>query len=500
MVFPIVGGNQSSGDIVTNSLLFNNDDSAYLEKSLSSPNTDKFTVAFWVKISGQRANVWSIGKRLTGETGDYYALTVDLGTGTGTGRLSVGGYNGVADSNTLAVNTAEGSGSPQGLTMRDVSAWQHHVYAFDTGQASAGDRFKWYVNGVLQSGYNTTTTPSQNVDLFSSSGSSFRIGRMYNDESRYMDGYLAEFYYVDGQQYDATYFGEFDSDSGIWVPVELDKGAGGAITFGTNGFYLQFKETGTSANASGIGADTSGNDNHFTPNNLAAVDVVTDTPQNNFCVLNAIDSNSNHTLSEGNTKLAWSAAAGNFGITKGTMGVSAGKWYWEVKYTYGNAGQFGFFDINDLDTTNTTDIAVDTSTFEGLAWRIDTSNNIKEIGTNQSADSGDDFSSGNILGIAFDADNGKLYGFQNGTEITGQDIANGTSLLNAVTVTDFYLPFISNGDGGSGTKTGTSEVNFGNPTFSVSSGNADANGHGNFEYAVPSGYFALCTKNLAQYG
>ena len=82
MVFPIVGGNQSSGDIVTNSLLFNNDDSAYLEKSLSSPNTDKFTVAFWVKISGQRANVWSIGKRLTGETGDYYALTVDLGTGT----------------------------------------------------------------------------------------------------------------------------------------------------------------------------------------------------------------------------------------------------------------------------------------------------------------------------------------------------------------------------------------------------------------------------------
>ena len=136
MVFPIVGGNQSTGDFVTNSLRFNNDDSAYLQKSLSSPNTDKFTVSFWVKISGARANIFSIGQRLTGETGDYYALSVDLGTGTGSGRLSLGGYNGVADSNTIAVNTAEATGP----VFRDPNAWQHHVYAFDTGQGTAGNR------------------------------------------------------------------------------------------------------------------------------------------------------------------------------------------------------------------------------------------------------------------------------------------------------------------------------------------------------------------------
>ncbi|MGY9060528.1 MAG: hypothetical protein ACKVHI_12165, partial [Candidatus Puniceispirillales bacterium] len=235
---------------------------------------------------------------------------------------------------------------------------------------------------------------------------------------------------------------------------------------------------------------------------LTAVDQSTDTCTNNFATMNPLDTNSNHTLSEGNLKTVYSAAAGTFGVTKGTIGVSAGKWYWEIKYTYGNAGQFGVFDVNDLDTLNTTDIfsAAGNSTFEGLAWRIDTSNNIKEVGVGQSADSGLDFTSGAILGIAFDADNGKFYGFKNGAEITGQDIGAGTSLLTAVTVSDFYLPFVSNGDGGSGTKTGTSEFNFGSPPFAISSSNADAKGHGNFEYTVPSGYYALNTKNLAEFG
>ena len=135
-----------------------------------------------------------------------------------------------------------------------------------------------------------------------------------------------------------------------------------------------------------------------------------------------------------------------------------------------------------------------------MGWRIDSSNNIKEVGEGQQADTNVDFSSGNILGIAFDADNGKIYAYNNGTELTSQDISAGTSLITALTVSDFFLPFISNGDGGSGTKTGTSEINFGNPTFSISSGNSDANGYGNFEYAVPSGYYALCTKNLAEFG
>ncbi len=483
MVFPIVGGNQSTGDFVTNSLRFNDDDSAYLTSgTLSSPNTDKFTVSFWVKISGARANIFSIGKRLTGETGDYYALTVDLGSGTGSGRLSLGGYNGVADSNTIAVNTD----TTTGPLFRDPSAWQHHVYAFDTGQGTAGNRLKWYLNGVLQSGYNTTTTPSQNVDLFDSSGTAFRIGRMYNDESRYMDGYLAEFYYVDGQQYDHTYFGE-TNDNGVWVPVENGKGAGGAITFGTNGFYLQFKETGTSANASGMGADTSGNGNHLTPTNLAALDVVTDTPQNNFAVINPLHrrlTNNDPAYSEGNLKLTGQTGDGQNNNAIATIQhLKSGKWYFECKATLAANGNFGV-GISDNPVGTNGNAASDSN---HVWYNKDGTIN---YGTSSSGSYGNSYTNGDIIGIAFDLDNGAIYFYKNGT-IQNSGTAARTDLLT--TMAEGYTPIGFNNKG-------VSEFNFGNPSFSISSGNSDANGHGNFEYAVPSGYFAVNTKNLAEYG
>ena len=504
MVFPIVGGNQSTGDFVTNSLRFNDDDSAYLTSgTLSSPNTDKFTVSFWVKISGARANIFSIGQRLTGETGDYYALTVDLGTGTGSGRLSLSGYNGVADSNTIAVNTAEATGP----VFRDTGAWQNHVYAFDTGQGTAGNRFKWYLNGVLQSSYTTTTTPSQNVDLFSSSGTSFRIGRMYNDESRYMDGYLAEFYYVDGQQYDHTYFGEFN-DNGVWVPVEKGKGAGGAITFGTNGFYLQFQETGTSANASGIGADTSGNGGHFTPSNLAAVDVVTDTPQNNFATFNplTIPAGASLTLSEGNCQFnGTSTDAG----AKATLGVAGGKWYWEVKVKMSDDGSSGSDRIL-VATENVRQITTATDPNSQGIWGIQSRSgsgatlNSFTNGTFSNGNSGSTgFNNGTVIGVALDADNGKIYFHKDGTytDLSGNtgDPAGGTNPTFTGLPTDgtFLFPYVENRVN----VTPSAQINFGGaPSFAISSGNSDANGHGNFEYAVPSGYYALNTKNLAEYG
>ena len=197
MVFPIVGGNQSTGDFVTNSLRLNDDDSPSLSLDLSSPNTDKFTLSMWVKMTGARTQLGSLGKRLTGEAGDNRSIDIEQGS---TGRLGISAYNGVADSNVAAYN----SNTNQGAMLRDVSAWYHIVYAFDTGQGTAANRFKWYINGVLQSGYNTTTTPSQNADLFDSSGSMIRIGKAINNESRFGDMYIAQYYYVDGQQYDHT--------------------------------------------------------------------------------------------------------------------------------------------------------------------------------------------------------------------------------------------------------------------------------------------------------
>ena len=513
MVFPVVGGTQLTGDFVTNSLRLNDDDSPYLERSLSSPNTDKFTVSCWVKLCGGRSQIANIGKRLTGEAGDNRSIDIQQDE-LSNGRLGINAYNGVADSNVAAYNSNTG----QGPLIRDSSAWYHFVYAFDTGQGTAGNRFKWYINGVLQSGYNTTTTPSQNADLFDSSGSGFRIGRAYNNESRYADMYVAEYYYVDGQQYDHTYFGEFN-DNGVWVPVENGKGAGGTITFGTNGFYLQFKETGTSANASGIGADTSGNDNHLTPTNLAAVDITTDTPQNNFCTFNSLYASNTQTngyvttLSEGNLRAVSTTDGKSSGIS--SIGVANGKWYAEFKqiaFSSSNGKNYSLLgvhsDITPMIHNNPNGNGVLGYSPHGYAyWAFNSDGSTAgyKMNDDSSSNYGDKWEANDIIGLAIDLDNGAMYVSKNGTWQASSDPESGASKTNAI----YALPaastkpdgfyFMVVGDSGS-SQTATWEANFGNAPFSISSGNSDGAGHGNFEYAVPSGYFALCTKNLAEYG
>ena len=500
MVFPIVGGNQSTGDFITNSLRLNDDDSPSLSLDLSSPNTDKFTLSMWVKMTGARTQLGSLGKRLTGETGDNRSIDIEQGS---TGRLGISAYNGVADSNVAAYNSNTG----EGPLLRDTSAWYHFVYAFDTGQGTAANRFKWYINGVLQSGYNTTTTPSQNADLFDSSGSMIRIGKAINNESRFGDMYIAQYYYVDGQQYDHTYFGEFN-DNGVWVPVENGKGAGGAITFGTNGFYLEFKQTGTSANASGIGADTSGNGKHLTPANLAAIDITTDTPQNNFCTMNPLmsfagASDGIDAFSEGNTVVDSNndtSAAGS------TFGVKNGKWYYEAKLITGDQSSTNF-------STGwcQVDYEGQKGTGNGVGFMSGEDNASMDVGGNNifnNSGSGNQATFGNrstndIFQVAVDLDNNKMWFGVNGTWSNGSasqsttfDASNSdfSSIFDTAGVD--YMPAFAQ----SSTGQTVLAYNFGNPSYSISSGNADANGYGNFEYAVPSGFYSLCTKNLAEFG
>jgi len=501
MVFPVVGGNQSSGDIVTNSLRFNDGDSPSLSRDLSSPNTDKFTVSFWIKLTGERYQVASLGKRLTGETGDYTSITIDQGS-IGSGRMGISGYDGVNDANTAAYNSNVGAGA----CLRDPAAWYHLVYAFDTGQGTAGNRLKWYVNGVLQSGYNTTTTPSQNADLFNSSGSMIRIGRALSDESRYGDGYIAEYYYVDGQQYDHTYFGEFN-DNNVWVPVKNGSGAGGAITFGTNGFYLQFKETGTSANSSGIGADTSGNDNHLTPANLTAQDITTDTPQNNFCTINPLYKDSGNNIvqaafSEGNTQMTTTVDGWKFG--RGTFLLESGKWYSEVKCTETGNGQTGNFGIVPSQGGVFLGNTDDNDVFEGIRINLggsDTQLMKLDTGTGSAVQT---FADGSTAMLAVDLDNNKIWVGTNGTwwnddnASTTLDASNHDIALPSYASPGGWL--VAVGQSRNGSDNITWQYNWGNPPNAISSGNADANGYGNFEYAVPSGFYALCTKNLAEYG
>ena len=470
---------------LSNSVMFNQADADELTITPSSGDRQKFTYAGWFKRStpGNREAMLR-----TGGSGDTQIFEFIF-------HQNHYIMLGLASVNVIETNAL----------YRDPTAWYHVVLAVDTTQAIAADRVKLFVNGkdtYYDGGWNVTNLPSQNALYgIGRGGVEHTIGASDSGGDPF-DGYMSDIYFIDGQQLHCGNFAMPNPDNtNIWIPKPY-RG-----TFGSNGYHLEFKQSGTSQNASGIGADTSGNNNHFAVNNLATTSQSTDNPSNNFCTLSSIDMNgrtsSLFTLSEGNTKAAFSQSASNFGQQFGTMGVQSGKWYYEVKYTYGNAGQFGWFDNGDRNNVSgSADLFTEAGEgdFTGLAFRIDTSNNIKEVGASQQADSGMDASSGDIIGIAFDADNGKLYGFKNGTEITGQDISAETSLLSAKTITDYMIPFISAGDGGSGTKTGTFEVNFGNPSFSISSGNADANGHGNFEYAPPSGYFALCSKNVGLTG
>ena len=168
----------------------------------------------------------------------------------------------------------------------------------------------------------STTFPTEdntNGQINKDGQNALYIGRGHAGE--YAEGYMADFNLIDGQQLDPSYFGE-TNDDGIWVPKKYTG------TYGNNGFFLEFKQTGTSQNASGMGADTSGNGNHFAVHNLAATDVTTDTPTNNFATLNPL-TNNEQAFSEGATKTVKGGNAGTFATS--TFEVNKGKWYFESK-------------------------------------------------------------------------------------------------------------------------------------------------------------------------
>jgi len=305
-------------------------------------------------------------------------------------------------------------------------------------------------------------------------------------------------YWIDGTQYAASDFGETDEDSGIWKPKE----AKNDLTFGTNGFFLEFKQTGTNQDSSGIGADTSGNDNHLAVTGFDAQDQTTDTPTNNFATMNPLDAGSEATLSEGNCKYTGGTTVGQSQLQMcgGTFGVSNGKWYFEVKRISNNA--FVGIYAADHGAVNIGYTNAFQSGWNGYSHGIYTSDGNARNGNADTA-YGSAIDDDDIIGVALDLDNGAIYYSDNGTFMDSGDPTSGASKTGAAsnfttTVETWILGFISDGSSGASS---VYEFNFGGcPAFTVSSGNSDANGYGNFEYAVPSGYYAPCTKNLAEYG
>ena len=485
MVFPVVGGDgKPTGYEISNSLRFNDDDSPKVSRSISSSGSARnATLSVWVKRGnlGTRQQIYSNKTASSGFSGmNVYFYTDD--------KLYIDHHDG---SNNKSLYTTQ--------VFRDVSAWYHIVHAIDTTTGTATNRLRLYVNGTEVTDFGTDQNPSQNADLaLSNSTGDQSIGDDPRDNNDLFDGYMAEYNFVDGTTLDPTYFGE-TNDNGVWIPKKPD-----VSSYGTNGFYLQFKQTGTSANSSGIGADTSGNDNHMSVTNLAATDVTTDTPTNNFATLNPLQTITYPTLAEGNLVQTGHSSSDSAGIGATIMPAS-GKWYAEAKVpNISSASEgyphFGITDTSLLSTRGTQGTKIAAGFKINDAASV-TNTNI--LGTTTLTNTNwPSWSNNDIINFALDLDNRKLYIGKNGTYINSGDPAAGSNhqitWANSTEISLILAGYsVSSGSGGGGDDT---SWNYGNPAFSISSGNADANGYGNFEYAPPSGYYAICTKNLAEYG
>ena len=455
---------------VDNSCRFNRADGPNMTKTPSSSgNLRKWTWSFWVKrgsISNGSQTIFNAGSSSntqirfdSDDTINFYQYS-----GSYTARLA-----------TTQV-------------FRDVSAWYHIVAHWDTANGTAGDRMKLYVNGAEVTSFSADVNPSQNLDsYFGASGTALYVGDK-GDGAEEMDGYLAEVVFIDGQNLAPTSFGEFDEDSpNIWKPIDVS-----GLTFGTNGFYLDFEDS------SNLGNDANGGTD-LTENNIAATDQSTDTCTNNFCTLNPLVNIPYSTYSEGNTFVDVTSTGNSSHHTNyGTIAFDSGKWYWEAKALGGSKYTIGLSDAENQSNYQQvagTNLIVGNQansyvSGDAIGWYSTTlykngstiASSLSEIVTND------------IMMVAVDADNGKIYFGKNGT----WRVANSTTFDSAqhdttFTTGKFYVSAFSNEDC-------DWSVNWGSPSYSVSSGNADANSHGNFEYAVPSGYFALCTKNLAEFG
>jgi len=477
MVFPIVGGNESTSDLITNSLRVNHGDSPFLSRTISSTGNERTaTISVWVKraLFGTEHTIFSNKISSSGINALKFVffnddeLSVQIGTTGNTGT-------------TLTTNRK----------FRDPSAWYHLMAVIDTTQSTEANRVRIYVNGQEETSFSESGYPSQNADVrISNSSYPHTIGEDPRDNTHF-NGYLSEMHFVDGTALTPSSFGE-TNDNGVWVPIKYTG------SYGTNGFHLQFKQTGTSQNSSGIGADTSGNGNHFAVSNLAATDVTIDTPLNNFSTGDPLiliaDGNITPSFSEGNTK--WTSGANaSYGTSgHGNMAVTNGKWYWEMKIDAGrnNGVTCGIAPTsvfeNHYGTSTSTDYTFARDNLGSYGYQFSNSGSNKVTGSsggNASSYGSPNWSENDIIGVAMDLDNDTLTFYLNGSS-QGEAFSS----LPDVYYTPAWYGYYDT----------VWEFNAGNPYNAISSGNSDANGHGNFEYAVPSGYFALCTKNLAEYG
>jgi len=433
---------------------------------VAGTSTQKMTFSAWVKKA---------------ETGSYFGL---LNCYTGDANR-----NGIYFANNDRLNVYFRTGGSTHIyyettrEFKDPNAWYHIVVRIDTTQGNASHRCRIYINGEEETSYTSSSGGSQNANfsVIGTNNLDLEVGRMQygSTVTAYFSGVMSHVHFLDGEDRTPDFFGETDATTGEWrIKTDVT-----GVTYGNNGFFI-LKNDNSNLDRSGEGH------NQTIGGTLTKTE---DNPSNVFCTWNPLNmTNSNMAFLNGNTALSSSVAwLGQIG----TLAMSSGKYYWEIKYGGGNVG-YGVgtwgkasTNTNDLSNSNYGYVGKYPGGYElfqnsGQPYKLNNSNNNGNYGS--------EASSGDIIMVAFDADNNKLFTGINGTWNNSSDPANGTNPMYTVTSGELYAPSCS-------IENGSLSTNFGNGfygTTAVSSAGTNASNNGIFEYDVPSGFTALSTKGL----
>jgi hypothetical protein len=375
--------------------------------------------------------------------------------------------------------------------LRDTNAFYHIVCAVDTTQSTSSNRVKMYINGEQITSLADNVYPDQNFDTLVNYASQINvIGRRNPYSDFYFNGYLSHLSLVDGQALAPTVFGETDSTSGIW---KFKSPSG--VTWGTNGFHLKFENSGN------LGLDSSGNGNNLTVsgNGTQALD----TPTNVHATLNALSKTVGDTtvFTNGNNTVTKTGSNSDNSYAYTTIGAMSGKWYLEAKQTANVT--YGFIGVDTIPNMEES-IRNDSNPGDsGVGYRGDGQKRVQ--GSNSSF--GNTYGQNDIIQVALDLDNNFVYFGKNGTWQNSGVPTSGGSGTGGIAITGisgYNTEFMGSivGDNSSGEGSATWNMNFGNGYFGTTAiTSAGSNGNGSlFEYDVPSGYYALNTKNINTYG
>ena len=452
---------------------------AYISRTTATSFTSrqKFTASMWVKEdTPPPADVywWSIGSG--GAHITIYAAA--------NGGINVIG--GGPSANWYQYGT---------ICLKDPTAWYHVVLSVDTTQSVANDRIKLYINGTLYADdayWNSRSYPDEDDELDALvSGKIQYISSNYGASGREIkQGLMSHVHYCDGYNYTASDFGETDSTSGIWK-IKTSP----SVTYGNNGYFLKMEDR--------TNLDLDSGTNAFTFTTTGTLTATYDNPSNNFATLNPLNVpvTPKPVFSNGNNTVVTQDASGKYFGGTSTLGMVGGKWYCEFKAdSLATDGMVGINGASGEQARQNGQMSYSTS---GFGYMNDGQKSTNLTDTSY----GNSWTTANVIGVAVDLDNLKIYFAKDNTWQDSGDPTSGatgtgaafTILAASATPEGFY----AFGCGDKSTGSSTLSVNFGNGYFgttAVTSAEADGAGIGAFEFAPPTGYYALCTKNIKAYG